>query len=263
MHTVREGDVFIPSRSKRAGTIHPAVIAVWAALIATANLLPAIPMVGSTGTFNVGAVLVPLAGIFFGPLAGALCAAIGGVISQIIAPHGAWLGPATFLISTANAFVAGSLTRGRWYVSAAVILVGYGLWFLLPIGMEASIFPLIFYSLGLLAVAVGAFVWRKGGPGAKQAFFRALGVFTAAYAGFVGAASLANFAGTLLYKWPAKMWIGLAFVSPVERAIFSLGAMIIGVPLLIGLPKIGVWVGPPLKSVPEDAEAEGDAAAPK
>jgi uncharacterized membrane protein len=263
MHTVREGDVFIPSRSKRSGTIHPAVIAVWAALIATANLLPAIPMVGSTGTFNVGAVLVPLAGIFFGPLAGALCAAIGGVISQIIAPHGAWLGPATFLISTANAFVAGSLTRGRWYVSAAVILVGYGLWFLLPIGMEASIFPLIFYSLGLLAVAVGAFVWRKDGQGAKQAFFRALGVFASAYAGFVGAASLANFAGTLLYKWPAKMWIGLAFVSPVERAIFSLGAMIIGVPLLIGLPKIGVRVGPQPKIVPEAAEAEDETTAPK
>jgi len=173
------------------------------------------------------------------------------------------LGPATFLISTANAFVAGSLTRGRWYVSAAVILVGYGLWFLLPIGMEAMIFPLIFYSLGLLAVAIGAFVWRKGGPGAKQAFFRALGVFTAAYAGFVGAASLANFAGTLLYKWPAKMWIGLAFVSPVERAIFSLGAVIIGVPLLIGLPKIGVWVGPPLKSGVEETETETDTAAPK
>ncbi len=259
MRTIREGDVFVPPRSGRIGTLHPAVIAVWAALIATANLLPAIPMVGSTGTFNVGAVLVPLAGIFFGPLAGALCAAIGGVISQVIAPHGAWLGPATFLISTVNAFVAGSLARGRWYVSGAVILIGYGLWFLLPIGMEAMLFPLIFYSLGLLAVAIGAFVWRKGGPGATQAFFRAVGVFTAAYAGFVGAASLANFAGTLLYKWPAKMWIGLAFVSPVERAIFSLGAVIIGVPLLIGLPKIGVWVGPQPEAIQEDEKAEGSA----
>ena len=40
------------------------------------------------------------------------------------------------------------------------------------------------------------------------------------------------------------MWKGLVFVSPVERALFSFGAAVIGIPLLIGLPKIGVRVGP-------------------
>lgn len=227
---------------------NPAVIAVWAALIVTANLLPAIPIVATTGTFNVGAALVPLAGIFFGPLSGALCAAVGAFISQLIAPHGAWLGMATFLIATTNAFVAGCVAHGRWYLSAAVILVGYGLWFLTPIGVEAAIFPLIFYTLGLASVAAGAFLWRLRSAGTREGRATSklayLGVFAAAYSGFVGAAGLANFAGIMLYKWPAAMWQGLAFVSPVERAVFSLAASLVGIPLLIGLPKIGVAVGP-------------------
>ena len=50
------------------------------------------------------------------------------------------------------------------------------------------------------------------------------------------------------------MWKGLAFVSPFERAIFALGATIIGVPLLIGLPKIGVFVGGDLEGEEDDDE---------
>jgi uncharacterized membrane protein len=223
---------------------HPAVIAVWAAIIATGNLLPAIPIVGTSGTFNVGAALVPLAGVFFGPVAGALCAAIGAFIAQILAPHSAWLGLATFVVATTNAFVAGCLSRGRWYLSAGVILLGYALWFSTAIGRQAAVFPLVFYSLGLLAVLAGAVLWKAGGSKGPAGFFLACAVFTSAYAGFVGAAGVANFAGILLYKWPAAMWKGLVFVSPVERALFSFGAAVIGIPLLIGLPKIGVRVGP-------------------
>jgi uncharacterized membrane protein len=223
---------------------HSAVIAVWAAIIATGNLLPAIPIVGTSGTFNVGAALVPLAGVFFGPIAGALCAAIGAFIAQILAPHSAWLGLATFTVATTNAFVAGCVTRGRWYVSGGVILLGYALWFSTPIGRQAPVFPLVFYTLGLLAVTLGAFLWKKGGPSETKGFLRAFGIFAAAYAGFVGAAGIANFAGILLYKWPAAMWKGLVFVSPLERALFSFGAAVIGIPLLTGLPKIGVRVGP-------------------
>jgi len=33
-------------------------------------------------------------------------------------------------------------------------------------------------------------------------------------------------------------------IAPVERLLFALGAAIIGVPLMIGLTKIGIIVGP-------------------
>jgi uncharacterized membrane protein len=237
---------------KLLGGVHPSVLAIWAALIAAGNLLPAIPIIGSGGTFSVSAALIPLSGVFFGPVGGAICAAIGGFLGQIIAPHIAWLGIATFLIGTCNAFVAGCITRRKWYVAIGIIAVGYILWFSTKIGRGAALFPLVFYSLGLVATALGALIWRKEEAFSKKPVLRGIGVFVSAYAGFVGAAGLANFAGITLYQWPSAMWIGLAFVSPWERAIFSLGATIIGVPLLIGLPKIGVFIGSDVEDLDEE-----------
>ena len=36
----------------------------------------------------------------------------------------------------------------------------------------------------------------------------------------------------------------MAFTSPGERFIFGLAAAVIAIPLLYGLPKIGIFVGP-------------------
>ena len=249
-----DADLTKRSRLKLLGGVHPAVIAVWAALIAVGSLLPAIPIIGSGGTFSVSAALIPLAGIFFGPIGGAICAAIGSFIGQMIAPHIAWLGIATFLIATVNAFVVGCVSRRKWYIALGIIILGYILWFATEIGRGAAIFPLIFYSIGIVAVVIGAIVFAQKGVFEKRPFLRMLGIFVAAYAGFVGAAAIANFFGIILYQWPATMWKGLAFVSPWERAVFSLGATIIGVPLLIGLPKIGVFVGSDLESDEDDDE---------
>jgi uncharacterized membrane protein len=242
---------------KLLGGVHPSVLAIWAALIAAGNLLPAIPIIGSGGTFSVSAALIPLAGVFFGPIGGAICGAIGGFIGQIIAPHIAWLGIATFLIGTVNAFVAGCITRRKWYIAVGIIALGYILWFSTAIGRGAAVFPLVFYTIGLVATGVGAVIWRNEHIFSKKPVLRSIGVFAAAYGGFVGAAALANFAGIMLYQWPSQMWVGLTFVSPWERAIFSLGATIIGVPLLLGLPKIGVFIGSDLEEEDEgDDEAE-------
>jgi uncharacterized membrane protein len=243
---------------KLLGGVHPSVIAVWAALIAVANLLPAIPVVGTGSTFSVSAALLPLAGIFFGPIGGAICAAIGGFIGQIIAPHIAWLGIATFLIGTVNAFVAGCVTRRKWYVGTGIIILGYILWFSTAIGREAWIFPMVFYTLGIITTIVCAVIFRKKNVFTRKPVLRGVGIFFAAFSGFVATAAWINFVGIFFYQWPAAMWKGLAFVSPVERAIFALGATIIGVPLLIGLPKIGVFVGADLEDEEEDDDDDDD-----
>ena len=36
----------------------------------------------------------------------------------------------------------------------------------------------------------------------------------------------------------------MIIISPVERAIFATGAMLVGAPLMSGLNKIGIYVGP-------------------
>jgi len=242
---------------KLLGGVHPSVIAIWAALIAVAKLLPSIPIGGTGSTFSVSSALLPLAGIFFGPIGGAICAAIGGFIGQIIAPHVAWLGIATFMIGTVNAFVTGCVTRRKWYVGTGIILLGYVLWFSTAIGREAAIFPFVFYTLGLIATIVCAFIFRKKNVFKRKPVLRGVGIFFAAFSGFVATSAWINFVGILLYQWPAAMWKGLAFISPLERAVFALGATIIGVPLLIGLPKIGVFVGADLEDV-DDIEDDDD-----
>ena len=91
--------------------VHPAMIAVWAALIAVSGLLPTFPMFGTGGTFSIGLALAPLAGIMFGPWTGALTVAIGGIIGSFIAPHTAVFGIFTFLSDMSLTFAAGFMAR--------------------------------------------------------------------------------------------------------------------------------------------------------
>ena len=225
------------------GNVHPAVIATWAALIAVGNLLPTMPIIATGGSFSVSVALIPLAGILFGPVGGAIAAAIGGFVGQIIAPHTAWLGIATFLVGTINAFAAGLVSRGKWIWVVLIIAVGTALWFATEIGRNAAIFPLVFYSLGVIMAVIGGTVGRKWLVKDKL-LLKGLGIWFASFSGFVAAASIANFFGIIIIQIPAEVWRFLVFISPWERAFFALGAAIIGVPLLVSLPKIGMHVGP-------------------
>ena len=219
-------------------------MAIWVALLAVTKLLPSLPIIGTGATFSVSTILTPLAGILFGPFPGMIIAAAGGFLGQLLAPHTAWMGIFTFLIGIFNAGCAGFVLYKKSYISLGIILLGGLLWVSHPIGREAIIYPAVFYSMGLLAIVFSHFFGRPWMKEESQ-IKRFAAIFAASYAGFVAASAYAGYVGGLLVmQWPATMWIGLTFVSPVERALFSLGTAIIGVPLLYGLPKIGLPVGP-------------------
>ncbi len=222
---------------------HPSVIAVWAALIAAVSIVPTVPIMFTGGTFSLASALIPLAGVFFGPRKGALCAAIGHIIGQFVAPHTAWLGIPTFLIGTTNAYVAGNVSRRRWAPAAIVILLGWVLWYTTEIGRQAAVFPLVYYSLGLVSAVIGS-AWGSGWITSSNPIVAGLGLWFCAFAGFVGAAAVGNYLGVMLLRIPATVWRVLAFVSPVERALFSAGAAVVGVALLQGLNRLGIPVGP-------------------
>jgi uncharacterized membrane protein len=226
------------------GKLNPAVMAVWAALLAVSKLLPSIPIVGTGATFSISTILTPLAGILFGPVPGVIIASVGGFIGQMIAPHTAWMGIFTFLIGVFNAYAAGCVVSKKWYIPIGIILLGSVLWVLNPIGKEALMIPAVFYSSGILAALLSGFLGRKWLLMDKS-ILKFIAIIFASYTGFVCASAYANYVGGLLMmQWPASMWNALAFVSPFERLIFSTGAAIVGVPLLFGLPKIGLFVGP-------------------
>ena len=220
---------------------HPAVIAVWAALIAVVTLVPAFPIVGTGATFSVSAALVPLAGILFGPIPGALCAAIGAFIGQLIAPHTVFFGPLTFLIPTLNALCAGFAMQKKWYVPLIGAVVFSVAWLLFPLGRAAWFEPII-WTMGVIASLLGWFVASDwiGSDNRTKLF---VGVFLAAMAGTIVDHGFGCLWALIMFQLPREVWLSVLPLAPLERTLFSLGAAIIGTPLLIGLPKIGILVG--------------------
>lgn len=251
------------------GNTHPAVIAVWAAVVAAGHVLPTIPLLGTGGTFSLTSALTPLSGIFFGPIAGALCSAAGGFAGNLIAPHTAWMGMGTFVISMTSAFTSGCIAWGEWppvrinrnggvIINGAIIVYALGtiLWFSQEIGRSVPLLPLVYYGLGFIAMIAGnAFAPKMFGSGSRALKFPA--VWLCAFGGIIGGAGVGNFFSLVLYRLPRELWIALTVEAPVERAIFALGAMLIGSPLLEALPKIGVFIGPrtcfasPLSDAPQ------------
>jgi len=259
---------------------HPAVYAVWAAVVSAGYLLPAIPIWGTGRTFSFANALNPLSGIFFGPFGGALSSAVGGFIGSLIAPHTAWLGPFTFIMGMTTAFTTGCIAWGKWpqisikikgsFIYSALIVffnfrfiadtfkrshlvfafsalivyfIGTILWFTQEIGRKAILIPIVFYGLGFIVMNAGLIFSNRMLTG-KSHISKFLAIWMCSFGGLVGGATIGNFFSLALYEQPVEAWTLLAFISPVERAIFAFAAMIIGVPLLIGLNKIGIFVGP-------------------
>jgi len=230
---------------KKLITVHPAVISVWAAVIACGHLLPAFPILGTGGSFSLSAVLYPLSGLFFGPLAGALCSAVGGFIGSLLAPHTAWMGLGTFIVGTTTAFTTGCIAWGKFFTfgAIAVYIAGTILWFTQEIGRSIIRFPLIFYGLGFAAMTAALiFAPKMFAHNSRVLKFPA--IWLCAFGGLIGGASIGNFFSLVLYKQPREIWMVLTVAAPVERAIFASAAMLVGVPLLLGLNKMSILAGP-------------------
>ena len=247
--------------SFRPAKVHIALIAVWAAVSAAAQLIPTIPMLGTGRSFSFAAALTPLAGIFFGPLAGALCAAAGGFVGSLIAPHTAWMGPATFVVGTVTAFTSGCIAWGSWppvrisrrgsfVINGGIIvfLLGTVLWFSHETGRSLVRLPLVFYGAGLVALLVGSlFAGRILASRNRALKFPAL--MLCAFGGMAGGASIGNFFGLVIFDHPRELWMFLTFAAPIERLVFSAGTALVGLPLLASLPKIGIFLGPQEESL--------------
>ncbi|NLB04754.1 MAG: hypothetical protein GX839_04685 [Fastidiosipila sp.] len=227
------------------GNTHPAVIAVWAALHAASALLPTIPIIGTGFSFSVGMIFAPLAGIFFGPIAGAAAATVGSFIGSLIAPHTATFGLISFIPELLCALVAGLVSRGGklWPLSLLFAVGGSALWLATATGRAFPLY-MVLYALAALAMVVGGLFARKWLTG-RNIVLQFVAIWICTFASLLGASvPSGNFLAILMYGLPAELFRPLLLLTPTERAIFSLVAAIIGTPLLIGLPKIGVYVGP-------------------
>ena len=226
----------------KVSKLHPAVAAVWAAAIAAGHLLPTFPIYGTGGTFSVSSILNPLSGIIFGPFGGAFCSAIGGFIGNLIAPHTAWMGLGTFVIGTTTAFTTGCVATKKWPLAIIVYIIGTILWFTQETGRQAYFYPIVFYGLGLIALAVRVIFIRKKRT-FKMETWKFPAIWLSSFSGLIGGAVLGNFFSLVLFKQPKEIWVFLTVASPIERALFAAGAVLVGVPLLLGIRKIGIRTG--------------------
>jgi len=235
---------------------HPAVIAVWAAVIAAGHLLPTFPIWGVGSNFSLSSILIPLSGVFFGPIGGVLCSAIGGFIGNYIAPNTAWMGMGTFIIAATTAFTSGCIAWGKWppvvvnsngsfIINGGIIvyIVGTILWFTQETGRSVVRYPAVYYGLGFIALLAGIFFAGRLLKGNNR-LLKFPAIWLCAFGGLVGGATVGNFFALVLYSHPRDFWVALTVFSPIERAIFATGAMFVGVPLIVGLNKIGIFVGP-------------------
>ncbi|MCL2800771.1 MAG: ECF transporter S component [Treponema sp.] len=242
--------------SKKYITAHPAVIAVWAAVVAAGYLIPAFPILGTGANFTFANVLNPLSGILFGPIGGALCSAIGGFIGFFIAPIKPMMGPWGFIIAMTTAFTAGCIAWGRWPLISVsnngsfiinggiiVYIIGTILWFTQEIGRSVIFLPIIFYGLGFTAMITGIIFSYKILTG-KNYFLKMAAVWLCSFGGLIGGATVGNFFSLVLIRQPKEVWAVITVLAPIERAVFALAAMLIGVPLLKGLNKMGITAGP-------------------
>ena len=141
-----------------------------------------------------------------------------------------------------------------------LILLFTAVWYLLPNGRAAWATPLL-YTLGLVFIIIGTWISRKSDPLLSPDKKRmSLGILCCSVAGIVVTQAMGNLWAMIFFQLPPAIWYTTLPIAPVERMLFSLGAMIIGVPLLIGLPKIGVPVGPMIYQEESDEGPEPEPA---
>jgi len=221
---------------------HSSVLIVWAALSAAAMLIPGIPTLGTGGNMSLTYPLAPISGILFGPFAGALATMIGSIVGTVIAPAAANLGIWTFTVQTGTALIAGYLSRGKLQVPVALILV-FMIWmYTLPTFQTAWWHGWLALFTILLSVVAAKWICKllKEANAAKLA----VGTYIIAMASFLFGILISDPLATIMFDLQPDLYKLLTWLMPIERLIFSLFTTILAVPLIIGLPKIKIFVGP-------------------
>ena len=234
----------------RIDSVHVAYVAVAAAMVTLAAYIPMFPVLGAGTMISAGMIVVPLVGILLGPTAGSLATAIGAFLGQIVAPYGAIFGLITFVCPTTSTLVAGLLTFKRWksavLVQGLTILGWYALTSVMWVGQPAAWIRWYFPYLHLASFASVLVLGRKFSDWIIEGDPRkmAVAIFLSALAGTLSEHMVGNAIYVGLYSGPAQVYVYVSGIYWAERGLGALAATFVGVPLLVGLRKARVELGP-------------------
>lgn len=225
-----------------------AFLAIWAAVYAVASILPAVPLVGG-GTFGGQEFILTLAGMLFGPIAGAIAAGIGGLLASFVGPATAYFGLATFYPHAIGALAAGLLvvnTRNSRITALVIFVIGLLAWPLLP--MFSAIGAFVYaagaywpmYLTGLLGI--WASPWAVNKIREMKPWPTALGVGVISWTAYMVNHVYLSLGWSFLFPQGPESWV-FAFWSgivPGQRILLTLVSATVGSAVIIGLHRAGV-----------------------
>jgi len=244
------GCVLSLGRRGRIDGVHIAYVAVCAAIVIITAFIPMFPVIGVGATMSAGMIIVPLVGIMLGPTAGTLATAVGAFLGQIVAPYGAIFGLITFLCPLASTATAAFLSRRKWKQGGLLVLMGILLWYLTTGIMWAGnpkagimwYFPFLhILSLVLVLVFRGKIGEWIASMDPKR---MSIGIFLASLAGTLTEHMVGNSIYIGIYRGPPGPFYFVITIYWIERVLAAVGATVVGTPLLIGLKKARIDIGP-------------------
>ncbi|MGQ9457398.1 MAG: hypothetical protein ACUVS5_03835 [Anaerolineae bacterium] len=224
-----------------------AYVVVMAAVVTALSFVPFSVVLAAGGSFPLAQGVYALVGILLGPWAGALAAGIGRLIAVFVAPHTAGVGLPSVVFAMVWAAAGGIRVekRGRNWLLALVVFVAAYLFYVgraltidvtLPLALQATAVSLLGLLLWVLPTRALARRWIAD-PNLGRV---AAGLFLGCLMVNANALTFANAWVYYTIGWPAKVWMALVPVVPVEQFFRTVVGTVIGVGVIAGLRALGL-----------------------
>jgi hypothetical protein len=221
-----------------------AYIAIMAAIVTVFAFIPASVVIGGGGGgWPLHDALHPLVGLLLGPIAGPLASVVGMLVGNAVAPY-TNLGPESPLMGLMSALAVGCVTqKGKWYwmVPWVITLVAHVVYFFLAaaqgIGFLLWFSNVFLVTLALILIAIppvrnwaveavqtGGLNWRTG-----------VGMYIIFLFGSTAGIQMIWTIGYARSPWPAEVWPPLVPVIILERGVFTLIGVLIGLAVITAL----------------------------
>lgn len=225
-----------------------AFIIVLAAVVTALSFIPFSIVVGTGGSFPMSHAVMTLVAFILGPIAGLVSVLIGALIGMFVAPYTA----SVPILSIATAVTAGfaggtfiSKERSKWWIpTVIVIILVYVVYFIKAMANGVQLWAFLAESfinwsailLFILPTRQLIARWIKDTSIVKLAVAMFLGTWIIMGFAHLVPTAIAYF----MFGWPNETFVTLIPIVPVQHLIRSVGGMIIGTGVILGLRAIGL-----------------------
>jgi hypothetical protein len=223
------------------GSLYVSVVATLAALHIVLSYAP--PLVGFR---RISIVMEPLEGIIAGPYLGFLAAVIGWIGGRFMRPDGFWIENLFGIAEAIGALGAGFLISRRWYLTAGIYAVLLAAFLAHPLTMHIPLWTLWDTYIGFAGVFAAAFLVHRLQATKLSPHRLVPAVGLVAFVAVELDALVRVFmliVGGLYQAYPIpiealpSIFVLGAIQTPLEAAYVVIVAIVVGVPVLIGLEK--------------------------